>query len=231
MIVKLLIRCDCPLNHCYSTFGTRKCPAAASGASASASFWPSEGVGSIVASGIRRFAFRRQSTQRRLDVAGRDFFQLFDVGNDVGHLRRENLQLFRRDFHVRQLRNLFNVSFGDWHRSISDFGFQISDSDLKFEISDFNCSQISNFRSRRFGLQKIDLLTLFYAADTTRRCSQKCTSQVDIFNSSGNTNQFRGNFAFNFSSSQTHAPHPAAKPTVLGSTRNSIDFTISWPST
>lgn len=75
----------------------------------------------IVARGFGALSFGRQSARRRFHLARVEFVQLFDVGNDVRNLRREGLAFFRRDLEMRQQRDFFDVSFGDWH-----FSFQLS---------------------------------------------------------------------------------------------------------
>jgi hypothetical protein len=70
----------------------------------------------VVAIRGRRFAFRRQAAERRLDTAGINRIQLFDVRDYLGDLRGEHLSFFVANFQVRQLRDFLDVGFGYRHK-------------------------------------------------------------------------------------------------------------------
>ncbi len=65
-------------------------------------------------------AFGRQATERRLDRAGVDRVELLDVGNDLSHLRGKDAALFVGDFQMRELRDLFDVRFGNRHDGLTE---------------------------------------------------------------------------------------------------------------
>ena len=67
----------------------------------------------VLARGIRALAFRRQAAVAGSTRASVERVQLLDVSDDFGNLRRECTALFRGDFEVRELRDLFNVGFCD----------------------------------------------------------------------------------------------------------------------
>src|SRR6266480_2019722 len=76
-------------------------------------------------------AFRRQTTERWFDRGGVDLVQLLDIRDDLGDLRRKDAALFVGDLQVRELRDLFDVRFGNGHQKY--FRFWISDLRLKLD--------------------------------------------------------------------------------------------------